>query len=176
MALITTPGAADADSFVSLADCDTYCEAQGLTDWTSVGASPPEPREAALRRATTHLSTGYGWKGTKVNGRSQALAWPRSGVEDGDGDAVDADTIPSEIIAATCIIAAKELQTPGYMSPAVVLTDRVKRERVGELETEYVTATNTPDAARPVLLQIGDLVGGLIASGTNALVGTAIRS
>ena len=67
-------GKADADAFVSVEDCDTYCEARGLTDWTGVADSPADTKEAAIRRATDHLSAAYAWKGAKRNGRSQALA------------------------------------------------------------------------------------------------------
>lgn len=176
MALVTTPGASSADSFVSVADCETYCAAHGLTDWTGAADSPADIKEAALRRATAFLSNSFTWKGSKANGRSQALAWPRTEVYDGEGDEVSSTTIPVEIVQATCIIAAKEVVTPGYMNPAVVMTDRVKSERVGPLATEYVTASFGPEASRPVLLQVNDLVGGLIATSGSAIVGSALRS
>jgi hypothetical protein len=176
MALVTTPGSASADSFASLAECEAYCLAQGLTDWTGAADSPAEPKEAALRRATAFLSNSFTWKGAKANGRSQALAWPRTDVEDEEGDEVDAETIPVEIVQATCIIAVRELVTPGYMNPAVVMTDRVKSERVGPLAVEYQTTSFGPEAARPVLLQVNDLVGGLVSTTGSAIVGSALRS
>lgn len=176
MALVVTPGSATADSFVSLADCDTYCEAHGLTDWTSVADSPAEPKEAALRRATAFLSSAFTWKGSRTDGRSQALAWPRTDVEDAEGETVAEDAIPVEIVQATCMIAAKELASPGYMSPAVVLADRVKRERVGPIEVEYMGGAMTPEASRPILTLVEDMVSGLLATGGGGLVGTAVRS
>lgn len=176
MALVVTPGSASADSFVSVADCDTYCEAHGLTDWTSVADSPIGPKEAALRRATAFLSAAFTWKGSRTDGRSQALAWPRTDVEDAEGETVEDDAIPVEIVQATCIIAAKELASPGYMSPAVVIADRVKRERVGPIEVEYLGGSMAPEASRPILTLVEDMVSGLLASGGGGLVGTAIRS
>ena len=176
MPLTVTPGSATADAFVSVADCDTYCEAHGLTDWTGTADSPADLKEAAIRRATAYLSNAFSWKGTRANGRSQALAWPRIDVEDAEGEAVDEDAIPVEIVQACCHIAAAEAANPGVMNPSVDLTARIKRERIGPIETEYASVPNQAELARPILLVVGDLVGGLIAGGTNSLVGTAIRS
>lgn len=176
MALTVTPGSSSADSFVSVADCDAYCEAQGLSDWTGAADSPADVKEGALRRATTFLSNAYSWKGTRTNGRSQALAWPRTDVEDEEGETVDDDAIPVEIVQATCLIAAKEVATPGYMSPAVVQADRVKRERVDMIEVEYLGGNMSAEASRPVLLQVEDLISGLVAGTGSALVGSAARS
>lgn len=176
MALTTTPGASDADAFVSVADCDTYCAAHGLTGWTGAADSPADVKEAAIRRATAYLSNAFSWKGWKTNARAQALAWPRADVEDDEGNDVASDAIPVEIIQACCHIAAAEVAAPGVMNPTVDLTARVKREKIGPIETEYAGVANQAELSRPVLLVVGDLVGGLIAGGTNALVGTAVRS
>lgn len=176
MALTVTPGSPTADAFVTVAACDTYCASHGLTDWTGAANSPADVKEAAIRRATAYLSNGFSWKGYRTDGRSQALAWPRLDVEDEEGNEVASDAIPVEIVQACCHIAAAEVATPGVMNPTVDLTARVKRERIGPIETEYASVANQAELARPVLLVVGDLVGGLIAAGTNALVGTAIRS
>lgn len=176
MALIVTPGAANADAFVTVAACDAYCAAQGLTGWTGAATSPAEIKEAAIRRATTYLSNAFSWKGYRANGRSQSLAWPRTGVEDEERNAVAPDAIPVEIVQACCHIAAAEAANPGVMNPSVDLTARVKREKVGPIEVEYAGVANQAELSRPVLLVVGDLVGGLIAGGTNSLVGIAVRS
>ncbi|MFN3858117.1 MAG: DnaT-like ssDNA-binding protein [Caulobacter sp.] len=176
MALVVTPGAADADAFVSLEDCADYCEARGLTAWTDEPDSPATAKEAAIRRATAYLSTAFAWKGTKTSGRSQALAWPRTDVEDAEGEIVPDDEIPTEIVQACCEVAVLELTTPGYTAPNVVLTDRVKAERVGPLSVEYATAPMSAQAARPVMLIVGQLVAGLVATSSNALAGSSIRA
>lgn len=167
-------GLAAADAFVSVEDCDTYCTAHGLTDWTDA-TSDPDADEAAIRRATTWLSTAFKWSGTKLNGRAQALAWPRVDATDGDGEDIETDEVPAEIVEATCIAAAYERANPGGLAPAVVMADRVKREKVGSLEVEYAGVANTPDAARPVLTRVLDLVDGLIGGGVVAYAGRAVR-
>ena len=168
-------GLAGADAFVSLADCTTYCTAHGLTDWTGQPSSPPDLKEAAIRRATSHLSNAFTWKGYRLNGRSQALAWPRAGVRDQEGEDVASDEVPVEIVQACCEIAARELTTPGFMTPDVTLTDRVKREKVGPIETEYAATPLTAEAAKPIVSLVNDLIGGLLATSSSSLVGTAVR-
>lgn len=168
-------GLAAADAFVSVADCTTYCTDHGLTDWTGAERSPPEDDEAAIRRATAWLSNAFTWKGYRLNGRSQALAWPRTGVEDDEGEDVASDEVPVEIVQACCAAAAYERANPGGLNPAVTMTDRVRRERVGPLEVEYAASSMTADAARPILTQVMDMVGGLLSTSSNALVGTLVR-
>lgn len=164
MTLTVTPGSATADAFVSLADCNTYCTAHGLTDW----AGSDSLKEAAIRRATTYLSTAFSWKGIPSNGREQALAWPRTWVEDADGYAVEGDTIPREVVNACCEIAAREVVTPGFMSPDVVLAERVKSETVGPISTTYMD-NGAASAARPVLLLVRDMLSPLISGGSGSI-------
>lgn len=175
MALIVEDGTgkADADAFVSVADCTTYCAAQGLSGWGSTRDAGLD--EAAIRRATTWLSNSFTWKGYKLNGRSQALAWPRTDAEDEEGEEVASDEVPAEIVQACCIAASYERANPGGLSPNVTLTDRVKREKIGPIETEYASAAMTADAQRPVLTLVLDVVSGLQAAGSNSLVGRAVR-
>lgn len=176
MTLTVTPGSPDADAFVSVEDCTAFCAAQGLTDWTGAARSPADDDEAAIRRATRWLSTAFGWKGARTNGRSQALAHPRIDLTDGEGEEIPSDEIAIEVVQACCIAAAAERANPGLLSPAVDLSARIKSETVGPISVEYAAIPNQAELSRPVLLAVGDLIGGLLAGGTNALVGTAIRS
>lgn len=168
-------GLANADAFVSLEDCDDYCTAQGLTDWTSATRSPADDDEAAIRRATTWLSNSFTWKGSRVNGRAQALAWPREDVVDDEGEDVAEDEVPIEVEQATCIAAAYERANPGGLTPSVTMVDRVKREKVDVIEVEYAVAPMSAEAARPTLTLVLDMIAGLLAGAQNPLVGTAVR-
>lgn len=162
MALVVEDGTglANADAFVSLAYADAYHSARGNTAWTGTD----EAKEQAIRRATAFLSNAYRWKGERAQGRDQALAWPRSWVDDIEGHAVSATSVPWEVEQATCEVALRELTTPGTMTPDVTLTDRVRSEQVGPLRVEYLGLTSS-DAARPVLTVVNDLVRGLVAVG-----------
>lgn len=168
-------GLADADAFVSVADCDTYCAARGLADWNGAVSSPSDTKEAAIRRATAYLSSGFTWKGLRLNGRAQALAWPRTGAEDDENNTVASDEVPVEIVQACCELAGYEIANPGGLTPAVTLTDRVRRESVGPISTEYASTGMSIDAARPVLTLVNDIISGLLSGGSNSLVGVAVR-
>lgn len=168
-------GLAGADAFVSATTVETYADSRALTGWTD--SSDDDGKDAAIRRATTYLSAGFTWKGHRRSGRSQALAWPRYGVHDADGWVVASDAVPTEIVQACCELAVYELATPGGLSPTVDLTARVKRKKIGPIETEYAVPSMTADSARPILTLVEDLISGLLANGSNSnLVGTAARA
>lgn len=170
-------GKVDADAFVSLADFKLYCDGRGK----DYSAYADAALEQAIVRASDYLSNGFSWKGYKVNprgasGGEQALAWPRTGVVDANGYSVASDSVPLEIEKATYEIAAVEMVTPGAMQPTYTPSERVKREKVGPLETEYHISDTSPQSARPVLLSVRDLIGGLLStSGGSRIVGAAYR-
>ena len=163
-------GLAAADAFVSVAGCDTYHTNKGNSTWTGTGAV----KEVAIRRATAWLSDHFTWKGDLVNGRTQALAWPRYGVVDRNGWSVASDSLPRELVDATCEAALRELVTPGTLTPDVTMTDRVKSEKVSSIAVEYFPAPGSADASRPVVTAIFDMLRGLIKGG-GGLSGKAVR-
>ena len=117
MALITTPGAVDANSYASVAQADAYHALRGNGTW----AGATGLKEAALIRATQWLDGRYGhrWPGTRWKLRLQSLDWPRFDAADREGTIVEADEIPLEVINATCEAALRELATPNGLSPDV---------------------------------------------------------
>jgi len=100
MALVVEDGTgkSNAESYLSVADCDTYHTNMGNTGW----AGDATVKEVALRKATKFLDNKFRlrWKGTRTN-EDQALAWPRSNVEDIDGFYYDSDGIPQTLKDAT---------------------------------------------------------------------------
>jgi hypothetical protein len=76
MALIVETGAivAGAESYISVADADTYHANRANTAWDSV-----DDKEAALRKATDYMVQMYRqrWKGFRKTS-TQPLDWPRS--------------------------------------------------------------------------------------------------
>lgn len=123
-------------------------------------------KEGATRRATAFLSNSYRWQGYKRQGRPQALAWPRVDVVDCEGWGVAFDAVPIEIQKATAEIALRELVSPGSMNPDFLATEQVKREKVGQLDVEYLNAN-----ALPLIAQ--DIIGPLLCKGAgNSLAGS----
>lgn len=117
MALTTTAGSINADSYASLVQAAAYHTARGNSTWTGTDAL----KEEALIRATQWLDGRYGprWPGIRWKLRLQALDWPRVDAYDRDGSILDGDDVPVEVINATCEAALRELITPNGLSPDV---------------------------------------------------------
>ena len=127
-------GLANSNSFVSVAEADDYLGNVGATAWSEATL---DAKEAALIRATAYLSTYFRWKGARVNGRAQALSYPRQGVTDCEGNAVPSDAVPVEVKAATYQAALFELSNPFGLSPQITPSQQNKRVKVGPVEVEY---------------------------------------
>lgn len=128
-------GLADAESYVSAADCAAYAAKRGL----SFPDSPAAPAESALIIATAYIDSTYRGRfpGQRVKGRNQALEWPRAYATDIGGNDIAADEVPVEIINATCEAAIRELASPGTLSPDFDRDSYVKRQKAGSVEIEY---------------------------------------
>jgi hypothetical protein len=127
-------GLSNADSYLSVADADTYYALySSLAAWATALTAA---KERALRLATRFLDARYGrrWIGTRVNA-VQALDWPRMGVCDSDGFALDSTVIPQAVKnavaeAAFRVAAGEDLQAD-LESSAGVIMESVK---VGPIE------------------------------------------
>lgn len=167
----TGSGSPTSDALVSLADANTYHTAKGNATWTGDDAD----KETAIRRATGVLN-GYSWQGVRTNGRSQALAWPRSGVVDREGHGIASTEIPQELIDACCELALRELVTPGTLTPDLIAGNSVKREKVGSLEVEYADPAMSLADARLQVSIVGPLIDQFLSVGSgSSLSGTSYR-
>jgi len=123
-----------ANSYASEDDFDTYTEDRAYV--VVVGDT-----EAALIRGTQSLEAMYGtrWPGQRLNGRDQGLGWPRTGAIDANGETIDENEVPIEVIEATAELAMRELATPGSTSPDLARGGTVRRVRAGSVEVEYAS-------------------------------------
>ena len=163
-------GLPDADSYVSVTDCEAYATARGMT----FSASPADDAEAALRRATAWVDGSFRarFPGRRRNGRGQALEWPRIGAEDQEGNAIADNEIPVEIVQATCEAAIRELAAPGALSPDVVMAQTLKSASVdGAVSVTYAGGGGV-DGQRPIATVIDDILSSLI--GSRAKSGAAV--
>lgn len=160
MALTVEDGAglAAADSYVSVADCETYCDARGLTFSSAATAD----KEAALRRATASIDAMYRsrFPGQRRQYRDQALEWPRTGAVDANGIVVSYDSIPVEIEMATYEAAVRELAEAGSMLPDLERGGAIKSISAGSVSIEY-GASAKPGTAMQI---IDGILAGLIGS------------
>lgn len=134
MALIVEDGSglSNAESFISVADANTYFTNRGITAWTGSDAV----KEQALRKATDYMQGRYGrrWKGTRKFD-SQALAWPRVGVLDADDYSVSDTIVPTPVKYACAELAVRSLTTsllpddtaPGIKSESVSIPGPISK-------------------------------------------------
>ncbi|WP_024586015.1 DnaT-like ssDNA-binding protein [Aliihoeflea sp. 2WW] len=126
---------------VTAAEADAYATLRAWTNWTGEESA----KTAALRRGQDYIAGLYN---------------SRWNIE------FDNETAPQVVIYAIIEAARRELAAPGSLMPDVVGTERVLREKVGDLEVQYADAKE-PDDARPRLPIIDGLLAGLIRDAGN---------
>jgi hypothetical protein len=149
MALIVEDGSgkSDADSYLSVADADTYhTNHSGSTDWSGAATAV---KEKSLRLATQYLNIRFNglWKGYKATDL-QALAWPRvlADKEDVyDAAYYDSESLPIVLENATAELALRVVQGDTLYAdiskPGTIKRKRVKTGPI-ETETEYAGGYN----------------------------------
>lgn len=161
MALVIENGSlvAGATSYVSVAEARAYAAARASTfpaDDTEGNAAA----EVALIVAMDYLeSLRADFKGRKVNPATQALQWPRQGVEI-DGWDVSISTIPNELKFAQIQLATEAANGTDLMPTGD--GREVIREKVDVLETEYRPGAG--GAPQPVLVKVQALLAPLLAA------------
>jgi len=138
-------GKTDAESYISVADADTYVANYIKSDNTgrvAWDAATTDDKGDALRRATSYLDTEYKakWQGRRST-ELQALDWPRWGVVDCDGYGLGTDEIPVQLKNSEVEMATKALVEELYKdvkSPSGAIK-RLK-QKVGRLEQDTTYA------------------------------------
>lgn len=131
-------GKADAESYISVIDADTYHSNRGNADWASLSTAE---KEQLLRAATDYMVAVYRlrWDGYRyIN--TQALDWPRIYVPMRDicsvnafPQYVDFDIVPVQVKNACAEFAFKA-------NSETLLADQTQgtiREKVGPIEIDY---------------------------------------
>lgn len=171
---------ADADSYVSEDDFDTYCDDRGITPATG-------DAEAALIRATQWIDATYGarFPGYRLKGREQALQWPRADAYDRSGypsgrdqygnlialnSLIPSDEVPVEIVNATCEAALRELTELGSLAP-----DLDRGGQIKELHAGSVGLTYGSNAPATTTFQIIDRILANLIGMPSSISGTAVR-
>lgn len=103
MALVATAGAANADTYATLAELEAYAAARlPALSWFALATDPQ--KEAALAAAARELDACFDWTGAAVDD-VQALTWPRSGMLSRNGFVLGTDVIPVDLKNAQCEMA-----------------------------------------------------------------------
>lgn len=179
--LVATPGASNANSYLSVAGADSIAE--GMVGTLSWASATNNDKIKALITATNGLET-LGWVGLRAT-TTQALAWPRTGAVCGDKNYGD-DEIPREIELSTFDLANALLADPTLLrssSSGAALVDGVpnrdlKRLKLDVMEIEWRTdvGNSTTEAITPltVLPHLATILGCLTTSTTRGGLGGVI--
>ena len=115
MALIATPGAANANAYLTLSEANAYLTGNRL--FTDVWQDATDPnKEVAIIWATMLLDRFIEWSGS-IWTLTQALRWPRSGAQDQDNRWIAYDTVPSIVKQATAELALLVIQKDRTAEP-----------------------------------------------------------
>lgn len=106
-AIDATAKGASSNSYVTLAQADQYHDDR-VASGTTWGDSSENSKTRAILWATELLESLYDWNGA-VTTTTQKLAWPRSGLWNRNGYALDDETLPEPIRDATAEFARQLL-------------------------------------------------------------------
>lgn len=158
MALVLddTIGGEDSNTYISLADAETYFESRAYKDaWAN---ATDGDKDIALVQATRTIDASYEFSGVKAS-RTQALRWPRSGAYTCDGYSISSEIIPEGIRNATCEQALEILKRDTTTLPSS-LTRGVKSAKICEMEFESSWSFAPQDISKEADLQIsGNCLG-----------------
>jgi len=184
MALDSTVGGPNADSYASLTEFKDYADKVGY-DYSEKEDSEIE---VAMRKATQYLDRAYRgkWKGFRTD-RDQSLAWPRTsnadlptnyltpsfttGVIDEDGYEIPTNVIPGQVkeaeFEATFLALDGVDLLPRYERGNAIASKTVK---AGPVSTQTTYLSGAPDRDR--FLTIEGLLRGLTTGQPGATAGT----
>lgn len=136
--LVATSGSATANSFATIAECDTFCDARlNASAWTD--ETDDDQKARALIGATAELSARDWWDGKRATS-TQALAWPRYFAKNPDdtwGLYFDSSIVPQRVKNATMELAFLLLESGTTDLSVLDPTIAVIEKTVGPLTTRY---------------------------------------
>lgn len=154
MALVTTPGAANADSYASVAEADAYNVNRTFSaDWSN---AENDVKEAALRQAAIFLDAAFDWTGVATDG-VQVLAWPRTSMLSKNGYLIDSTVIPQALKNAQSEF-AKELVKNDRAADDDAQKQGVSSVQAGSVQVDFESRTgnsNTLQLRDADLLRMG---------------------
>ena len=133
-----TVGGASANSFVTLAEAQTYMD--GRLNGSSWDGATTDDQNRALVEATRWLSART-WQGERVNS-TQALSWPRFWAPNpdlmfGGNWFFDSTVIPQRIKDATAELAFQFLKLGTTDAAAIDPNQKIIEQTVGPITTRY---------------------------------------
>lgn len=146
----TGQGVANAQSYVSAADCATYHAARGNSTF---GAMTEAQQEQAIIRAMDFMALyGPKWKGARISD-TQALDWPRYDVcIEGGGYRRSATYAPTDKVPDAVVKAVCELAVRAGAGELIKDAEReVIEETIGPIKTKWASSSPAPAAQFPAV-------------------------
>lgn len=145
LVIVSTPGAANANSYTSEAEANAYHES--VVDSTVWDDADPDARRRALVSATRAMDSQIQWVGRAVSA-NQSLAWPRYNAVTRQGFLFDSAVIPPELKDATAELARRLIESGG--STGTTADDTLKSLKAGPVDLVFntdatPTVTSFPD-------------------------------
>jgi hypothetical protein len=133
-ALVSTPGAANANSYVSLTFAAALIsDAVNRTAWPA----DADAQTQALIEATRLIDLSFNWNGYKSD-EDQSLDWPRTSVYDKNGMYVSESTIPNSVQIATVEVAYRLVVAGGVEQPS----DSASEVKIGPINIKLNPAND----------------------------------
>lgn len=138
--LVATAGSASANSFATIAEGDTWCDARLNADaWND--ETDDDQKARALIGATLELSSRNIWQGKRAT-TTQALSWPRFFAPNPDdpwGLYFDSSIVPQRVKNATMELALIYLAAGTTDLMLIDPNVAVVRKTIGPITTEWAT-------------------------------------
>jgi len=125
------------NSYVTIAEINTFCSDRGLTAWAS--ASVTDKAAAGIRGMAYVESKMY--KGQKT-AKTQTRKWPRTNATDEDNVDISTSTIPTAVKNAQSRAAYEELISAGVLQPNLTRDSFTSREKVDVIDISYEQGRN----------------------------------
>ncbi len=152
-----SPGLATSNSYVSLADAETYIETRlHIADWT---AATDENKKAGLVWATRLLDAQIEWLGYRIDD-TQVLEWPRSGVTDRGGYFLSDSLIPTFLENATAEYALILLGADQSLDSALAGFERIKVDVIELVADDSTDKHTVPKSVEDMISYYGSLLSG----------------
>lgn len=151
--IVATPAAANANSYCTLAEANTYHESHPYS--STWDAATDDEKNRALVTATRLLDEQYTWEGEAAND-TQALQWPREAVLDHlQLSYIDEAVIPSRLKDATAEF-ARQVLAGNRMADSDVETQGISSFSAGSVSFSFredvdASAYVTPVAVRNMI-------------------------
>lgn len=150
----TGAGASNSNSYVAVADAQTYYTDRGQTE---LAAKTTAEIQAALVLASEYLDSKYSFTGSR-NSATQAMSWPRTGGSDSEeGISIDNNIIPAAVKRATIVLAGK------YLEGTTLLEDLDRGGGISSVKVGPVSISYSPDADPSTVFGITGLLKGIIS-------------